>query len=116
MSENQQSITQRDIAKVLGISNATVSLALRDSPRILEPRRKEIQAMAEQMGYHPNPAAATLAYQKRLSTQRSIHASIAWLNLWKEPAELRKVSLFNEYWKGAAACAEKFGYRRNQNL
>lgn len=111
MPENQPPVTQRDIARKLGLSNATVSLALRDHPRIPEPRRREIQALAKKMGYRPNPAAATLSYQKRTTDRKAIHASIAWLNLWQDPAELRKVALFNEYWKGAAACAEKFGYR-----
>ena len=106
-------VTQRDIARMLGISNATVSLALRNSHAISEDRRREIQAMAEKMGYRPNPAAAALSYQKQLSKQPSIHASLAWLNLWPEPDTqgVAKVSLFEEYRRGAEACTEKFGYR-----
>ncbi|HEY8962093.1 MAG TPA: LacI family DNA-binding transcriptional regulator [Luteolibacter sp.] len=113
MREPRPNVTQRDIARALGVSNATVSLALRNSPAIGEDRRQEIQAMAEKMGYRPNPVAAALSYQKRFSKQPAIHASLAWLNLWPEPGtkDVAKVSLFDEYRRGAEACTEKFGYR-----
>ena len=104
-------VTQRDLAKKLGLSNATVSLALRDSPRIPEARRLEIQALAQKLGYRPNPAAVTLSYNKRSSKNIPIHSSLAFINLWPEPDELHKINLFDSYWKGATACAEKFGYR-----
>ena len=77
----------------------------------MESRRKEIRELAEQMGYRPNPAASMLAHQKRTSKQVPIQASIAWINPWEKPDELRKITFFDEYWKGANACAEKFGYR-----
>lgn len=111
MPDSKPVVTQRDLAKRLGVSNATISLALRASPRIPEPLRRKIQAMAEEMGYHPNSAAATLSYQKRLSGHVPIRASIALLNLWPEPEEIWKIRLFDGYRKGAAACAEKFGFR-----
>jgi LacI family transcriptional regulator len=111
MPDSQPLITQRDLARKLGVSNATISLALRDSPRIAEARRKEIQAMAEELGYRPNPSAVTLSHNKRTSKTTPIHSSIAWLNLWPEPDALRQIKLFGEYWKGGEACAEKFGYR-----
>lgn len=111
MSGSLPIVTQRDIARELGVSNATVSLALRDSPRIPEARRREIRELAEQMGYRPNPAAAALAYQKRSSGKIPIHASLAWFNLWPRPEELRMSPLFDAYWRGASECAEKFGYR-----
>ena len=107
-------VTQRDIARKLGVSNATVSLALRDNPRITEARRREIQAFALEMGYCPNPAAATLSYQKRNSKTIPIHSSLAWLNLWPKPEELRYSPVFDCYWRGAEASAEKFGYRLDE--
>ena len=113
MQDFKPQLTQLDIARKLGVSKATVSLALRDSPEIGEERRKEIQAMAEKMGYRPNPAAATLSYQKRLANRPEVHASIAWLNLWPEPETkgVAKVRYFDEYRRGAEACMSKFGYR-----
>lgn len=113
MQESVPNVTQRDIARILGVSNATVSLALRNSPAIGEDRRKEIQALAEKMGYRPNPVAAALSYQKQLSKQTSIHASLAWLDLWPESGTkgVTNVGFFKEYQRGADACTQKFGYR-----
>jgi len=113
MQESVPNVTQRDIARALGVSNATVSLALRNSLAIREDRRREIQAMAEEMGYRPNPVAAALSHQKQLSKRSAIQSSLAWLNLWPKPGTkgVAKVRLFEEYRRGAEACTEKFGYR-----
>ena len=113
MQDPVPNVTQRDVAKALGVSNATVSLALRNSPAIREDRRREIQNMAEKMGYRPNPVAAALSHQKQLSKHPSIQASLAWLSLWPKPGMkgVAKVRLFEEYRRGAEACTEKFGYR-----
>ena len=54
-----ESVTQRDIARVLGVSNATVSLALRDSGSLTRERCEEVQVAAKRMGYRPNANAAT---------------------------------------------------------
>jgi DNA-binding LacI/PurR family transcriptional regulator len=40
-----------------------------------------------------------------------MHASLAWLNFWPKPEELRKVPLFRANWEGAVAAAERLGYR-----
>lgn len=104
-------VTLRDIARKLGVSHTTVGLALRDSPEIPEARRKQIQATAKKMGYEPNPAAAALSHFKRNSVVPPVRASMAWINLWPKPEELRKLRQFDGYWRGAEACAAKFGYR-----
>jgi LacI family transcriptional regulator len=113
MKESVTNVTQRDLAKALGVSNATISLALRNSPVVREVLRREVQAMAEKMGYRPNPAATALSYQKQPSKHSSIHASLAWLNLWPKPGTkgVIKVRLFEDYRRGAEVCTEKFGYR-----
>jgi LacI family transcriptional regulator len=113
MRESVPNVTQRDIARALGVSNATVSLALRNSPAIGEDRRREIQAMAEKMGYRPNPVAAALSHQKQFARHSSIQASLAWLSLWPESGTkgVAKSGLFEDYRRGAEACTAKFGYR-----
>jgi LacI family transcriptional regulator, galactose operon repressor len=52
--------TIQDIAKVLGISGATVSRALRDDPRISEKVVREVKSTATLLGYVPNIAASSL--------------------------------------------------------
>jgi LacI family transcriptional regulator len=45
------SVRQETIAKRLGISSSTVSLALRDAPQVAEETRRQVQAIAEELGY-----------------------------------------------------------------
>jgi len=52
--------TQRQIAEQLGLSAATVSLALRDSPMIAADTRALVRAAMREAGYVPNVVAASL--------------------------------------------------------
>ena len=54
------SITMRDIAEALGISVATVSRALKNSPRISEEQREKVQQYAKAHNYFPNALAEGL--------------------------------------------------------
>lgn len=53
-------LTLAMIAERLGISTATVSLALRSSPLVAEETRKRVVALADELGYIYNRSAASL--------------------------------------------------------
>ncbi|WP_322799176.1 LacI family DNA-binding transcriptional regulator [Thermoflexus sp.] len=53
-------VTIKDIARAVGVSHTTVSRALRDSEEINPETRARIRAVAESMGYRPNPVARAL--------------------------------------------------------
>ena len=55
-------ISQRDIAKILGVNVSTVSRALRGMDGVSPEVRKKIEQFAEDNGYRPNPFAASLRY------------------------------------------------------
>lgn len=75
-------VTQNDIARAAGVHNTTVSLALRNSPAIPEATRKRIQAIAEAMGYSPDPALqALVAYRNGRSASRR-QETIAYVTHW----------------------------------
>jgi LacI family transcriptional regulator len=54
-------ISQRDVARRLGLSNATVSRALRQDPRIPVETRRRVEAACEELGYRPDPILSELA-------------------------------------------------------
>src|SRR5580693_10677977 len=57
-------VTLRDIARRANVHVSTVSLALRDSPRLPDETRFRVQAMAREMGYvHDSVLDALLAYR-----------------------------------------------------
>jgi LacI family transcriptional regulator len=60
----KKDITIYDIAKVLGLSPATVSRGLKDHPAINIKTRKRIMDMAREMGYRSNSFASNLRMQK----------------------------------------------------
>ena len=103
-------ITMRDIARASGVSSATVSLALRESPRLREATRNRVHAVARELGYQPNPMAASLAHFRRNSSTKPVHAALAWLSLWPEPRQVRRIQEFDLYRRGASETAQKFGY------
>ncbi|MHB0940064.1 MAG: LacI family DNA-binding transcriptional regulator [Armatimonadota bacterium] len=53
-------ISMRQLAKLAGVSVGTVSLALRDNPRISAATRQRIQVLAEQHGYRSNQVTRSL--------------------------------------------------------
>ena len=64
-------MTMKDIAREFGISVATVSRALKDSPRISEERRKAIQQYAREHNFFPNAIGEALRHS-RVMPQRII--------------------------------------------
>lgn len=69
--EGKASLTMRDIAKEFGISVATVSRALKDSPRISAERRAAIQQYAREHNFAPNVIAESLR-QSRVKPMKVI--------------------------------------------
>jgi len=63
-AKEEKDVTIYDIAKQLGVSPATVSRALKESPSISIDTRKKINALAEKLGYRHNPFASSLRLQK----------------------------------------------------
>lgn len=104
-------VTIRDMAKQLGVSHATVSMALRNHPRVAPATRDAVHQLAARLGYRPDPVLGALAHYRQSKTQARIHAGVAWVNAWRDPEELRRFREFDAYWRGAIAEAEKSGYR-----
>lgn len=104
-------ITLRDIATEADVHLSTVSLALRNSPKLRAEMRERIQKIATKLGYQPDAAmAALVAYRKGVQAT-SYQSTLAWLDNWPKRGELRGVKTFNEYYLGAAERTARFGYK-----
>ncbi|MFV0416640.1 MAG: LacI family DNA-binding transcriptional regulator [Chthoniobacterales bacterium] len=106
-------VSQKDIAERLGVHVTTVSMALRDSPRLPVKTRKRVQAMAKKMGYQPDPILnALMVYRQRM---RSPHfqGTLAWLNIDKrDGAPPGRGSA--EYQAGAAERCKELGWQLSE--
>jgi DNA-binding LacI/PurR family transcriptional regulator len=107
-------VSLRDIANKIGVSHVTVSLALRGDPRISIARRQEIAAIAERLGYRPDPMLSSLSAYRQAKKPVEIRSTVAWINQWKNPRELRRLQEFDAYWCGARDYAARLGYRLDE--
>jgi LacI family transcriptional regulator len=104
-------VTQTDVARVAGVHNTTVSLALRNSPAIPEPTRKRIQEIAEQLGYQPDPVLrALVAYRNGRMAQRR-KDTLAYVTNWDTRWGWRAIPGHEQAWQGAQRKAAEFGYQ-----
>jgi DNA-binding LacI/PurR family transcriptional regulator len=104
-------VSLRDVAREVGVSHVTVSLALRKDPRISLARQQEVQAVADRLGYRPDPMLASLSAYRQTKRPMTIRSAIAWFNQWEPATRLRSYHEFDAYWRGAHDAAEQLGYR-----
>lgn len=105
-----RSVTQKDIAKKLGLDDSTVSLALRNNEKISMATRDLVHQAAQDMGYRLNATASNLSKYRADTTGAPITAALAWLNCWGDPKALYRAKEYAQYWKGAKETATHLGY------
>ncbi len=55
---------------------------------------------------------SSLAVYRHSQRPARVQYSLAWINHWDQPERLRKQHKeFDEYWRGTATAAARFGYR-----
>ena len=101
-------ITLRDVASRAHVNVSTVSLALRNSPRLSSATRTRIQTIAKEMGYTRDSwLDALLAY--RDAARRRCHPPVlAYVTSWRLPLETIPHHRF--YWQGARRRADELGF------
>lgn len=109
-------VSMRDIAHRVGVSQPTVSRALRDDPRITPAVRLKVQGTAREMGYQPDPMLSALASYRREKSNIQVASALAWFNSWTPAAHLYRHREFVAYLRGARAEAARFGYRLEEFL
>ncbi|HEX2853829.1 MAG TPA: LacI family DNA-binding transcriptional regulator [Opitutaceae bacterium] len=103
--------TLQDIADRIGVHRSTVSLALRDHPRISLEVRRKVQAAARRLGYRINPLISALMKSRR-SRRPVKNLALAFVTNyptrfgWKPEHHDRP-----DYFPGASDRARDFGYR-----
>lgn len=60
MDDQPESLTMQDVATAAGVDRTTVSLALRNHPRISLATRKRVQQVADELGYRTHPLVSAL--------------------------------------------------------
>ena len=106
--------TLRTLAKTANVSKTTVSLCLRDHPRIRLEVRQRVQRLAIEAGYRPNALVANLFAQLRSSKTSAYQSTLGLLCVAKDPSELETVHTFRSWIAGCRARATEQGYGFDQ--
>ncbi|MBM3852270.1 MAG: LacI family transcriptional regulator [Verrucomicrobia bacterium] len=110
-SHQQKIPSYRDIAEKAGVSQMTVSLALRDHPTLPVATRRRIQKIAEEIGYKPDPNIGRML--KYIRSRRAVRAtpSIAYLHAMKTDANFGPSRSRQRMLEGAKARCETLGFQ-----
>lgn len=102
--------TMRQIAAAAGVSVATVSMALRDSPRITPETREKVREAAARLDYRPDPLIAALAGRRREHAPASLDI-IAYVTAYPTKDGWRDNRFSPAAYEGACSRATQRGFR-----
>lgn len=103
-------VTLQTIADRVGVTRATVSMALRNAPQISASRREEIRKVAEELGYRPNALVSSLMSHLRQSKPLPQQTGILYLISGNNPSPGGPGTAYDLYVRGAAARAAERGF------
>jgi LacI family transcriptional regulator len=103
-------VTLADIAREAGVHVTTVSMALRNHPRLPLNTRQRLCALAERMGYRPDPAMrALVAYRQTIRPPHS-RMTLAYVTNWTTCWGWKEVTAHPQFYAGAEARAQELGF------
>lgn len=100
----------REIARVLDVSLMTVSLALRNSPKVSEATRRKVRQTADKLGYRPDPELARLMTRLHGTTQSSDRPHMAILDISTTRLQAGVSNYCESVRQGAITRIESLGY------
>ncbi len=101
-------VTLASIARQAGVNRSTVSLALRNHPRIPEVTRQRIRRLADALGYRPNPMVSALMQLRRSADPRPRQTALAYMTAFPTRTEWRRNP--PDFFPGAKQRALELGY------
>lgn len=109
-NEMTKKTSMAEIAKKAGVGKTTVSMALRDDPRISLAQRKRVQRIAREMGYQANALVSRLMYELRTFRQQNHQATLALVNCSRSFDARKRFSVFDDWCVGVEQRAKQLGY------
>lgn len=102
--------SQSMIAKAVGVSQGTVSLALQGDPRIPAGTAARVRKAAARLGYRPDPALAAAAAARWHLTEGRPRVPLAYVSQYGQST----VGMDVDLWRGASQRAAELGYRMDR--
>lgn len=105
----KKAVTQKQIAAESGCHHSTVSLALRNDPRLPLATREHIQGVARRLGYQPNPLLSLLMSRVQRGNV-NYRGTLGYLHTVPRNSPLLQALVHRNYLAGAKGRASEFGY------
>ncbi len=102
---------QRDIARVLGVNQATISLALRGDHSISPAMQRRVRETAERLGYRPNAYVSSLMAHIRAGRKPSEEGVIALVVETRSEEEWHRMESYRIFHAGVTERAAALGFR-----
>lgn len=103
--------TLRQVAAAAGVHHTTLSRALRGHPDVSAGKAAELRALAEKMGYVPDPMLRALAAYRSGRRPVAFHSVIAYINPTPYPEDLRRFNAYRNFYDSAEGRARELGFR-----
>ena len=106
-------VTQQMVADAVGVHLSTVSLALRNDARLPEATRRRIQAVAQKLGYTPNPLVSLLMARVR-RRNAGYRGTIGYLHTVPKGTPKLSGRVHRNFLEGAQRRAMDLGYNLDE--
>ena len=104
-------VTMQQVADAAGVHQTTVSLALRNDPRLPSATRTRIQKIAKKLGYRPDPMLAALNFYRTARHPVRAPITMAFLLNFRDATELATSHAHLQFLEGARYQADQIGYQ-----
>lgn len=107
-------VTISQVAEVVGVHKSTVSLALRNDPRVATKTRDRIMQTVADLGYVPDAHLSHLmGYLRKISFEQSAkYESVAYLTTEASPeVDIHRMPFFRKFRSGVHGELSRLGYR-----
>lgn len=102
---------QREISKRAGVSQSTVSRALRNHPALPVRTCERIQVIARELGYQENPLLSAVLGAVRRGRRQSYLGTLGFLTAHQTADGWQNVGTYRDFHEGAKNRAEQQGFR-----
>ena len=100
-----------DVAKVAKVHQTTVSLALRNDPRLPKDTRLRLRTLAETLGYRPDPMLSALNFYRTSRDAAKTQPSMAFIVRSRGNVPAESYFANEQILRGAKRASERLGYK-----
>lgn len=104
-------VTQKELARRIGITQSAISLALANHPSISISIRRKVRELADELGYVPDPYLSGLSAYRRTVRPAQFQGTLAWVTNHPDEQGWSRSLVFRGYHEGAVAKAAELGYK-----